>query len=156
MRKHGSNRPSIAVVAAMSALLVASLAGTSFAGSSGSKSGQGSAVWLVNQTEAGCADGSVNTSDNLITDDSWWPGVWVKSSDSRINIYSLTYKLYDKGNNEVGSGNLSNSGLIAVDCGLVFHGFELSGGFPGPLGSLTLKVFTSDGKAFGNDSARFA
>lgn len=156
MRTHGSTRHALVAVAAISALMVVSLAGTSFAGTSGSKSVQGSAVWLTNQTQATCVDGSVNTSDNLITDDSWWPGVWVKSTDSRIDIYSLTYKLYDKGNNEVGSGNLSNSGMIAVDCGLVFHGLELTSGFPGALGSLTLKVFTSDGKAFGNDTARFA
>lgn len=154
MAKHGRRTPVFGLFAA-ALVLTASLGGSAFAASSGSQSKNGSAVWLVNQTEGGCVSGSINTSDNVITNDSWWPGVWVKSTDGRINEFALTYKLYDKGNNEVGSGGLVTSG-IGGPCGDIYWLFELTGGFPGTLGSLTLKVFTSDGKAFGNDSARFA
>ena len=41
MRKHGTNRPSIAAILAISALLVTSLVGSAFAGSSGSQSQSG-------------------------------------------------------------------------------------------------------------------
>ena len=47
MRKHGTNRPSIAAILAISALLVTSLVGSAFAGKSGSKSESASAAWLV-------------------------------------------------------------------------------------------------------------
>ena len=154
MRKHGTNRPSIAAILAISALLVTSLVGSAFAGNAGSKSVQGSAAWLVNQTEGGCDNGSINTSDNVISNDGWYPGVWVKSSDSRINIYDLDYTVYDKGNNVVGSGALVTSG-IGGPCGEVYWLFELSNGFPSATGSLTIKIFTSEGTTFGNDSARF-
>ena len=153
MRKHGTNRPSIAAILAISALLVTSLVGSAFAASSGTQSKNGSAAWLVNYYERDCNNGSVNTSDNVISDGEGYFGVWVKSSNGSINVYDLDYVLLDKGNNVIQAGNLYSWDGITCGAFVLLYGDQ--GWANDPTGSLTLKVFTNDGKSFGNDSARF-
>lgn len=148
MRKHGSNRPSVALIAAMSALLVASIAGAAFAASSGSQSKNGSAVWMVDDYSYPCINGtSIDTSDNSIAAGAY---VWVKSTTSGLG--TLTYDLVDKGGKAISSGTLTPNGYGT--CGDVYQLFDLDNGNDPGTGSWTLKVY-QDGKAFGNDSARF-
>ena len=100
MRKHGTNRPSIAAIAAISALLVTSLGGSALAGKggtpTGSSSNNGNAVYLVDYDERGCNGGTVNTSDNYITDDGTMY-MWVKSSDIAKSNLPDNWIVQDKG-----------------------------------------------------------
>lgn len=160
MRKHSSNRPSVAIIAAISALLVASIASSAFAarggsgngngdGSSGSQSQNGSAVWLVDSGDWTCTASSPNTNDNYITDDQ--PYVWVKSTNAGFDPATLNWKAYDGKNKEVASGNtLYNHGVM---CGTSYLMQPYTG--ITATGSVTVKFFYSDGSAFSSDTARF-
>ena len=148
MRKHGTNRPSIAAILAISALLVTSLVGSAFAGSSGSQSQSGSAAWMVDIYSYPCSGGTtISTSDNYISGGAY---VWLKST--RPGFGTLTFELLDKGGKVVYSGTLTENGYGT--CGSVYRLFDLSNNSDPGTGSWTIKVY-EDGKAFGNDSARF-
>jgi hypothetical protein len=151
MRKHGTNRPSIAAIFATSALLVTSLVGSAFAARTGSSSQSGASVWLVDWAESGCINGTINTSDNFITVDGEWIGLWVKNTSKGLPD---AWRLEDKGK-FISSGNFWDGSRIWENCGTAYSLllFAFSNGDVSS-NSLTFTALQS-GNVFASDTARF-
>ena len=149
MRKHGTNRPSIAAILAISALLVTSLVGSAFAARTGSSSVSGNAVWLVDEADKGCVNGTVNTADNLITSDGYWIALWIKVTDKGLPN-SVRIENNGKQIDQVGLGTDWQNCGPNFTLGYFFYD-DGDGAKPDSLTVTALK----DGEVWASDSARF-